>query len=440
MGKRRTGCNRSAPALRSTTRVAAVALTGAAASLHQGAIMIQPRAEAGSFLLHEALRLRSLGMSILPIGKGKKPANRSWTDLQQQPADEGQIRVWFRKPTVTGLGIILGPVSGHLVVRDFDVTGAFEAWSAAYPQLAQTLPIVRTHRGAHVYARMRGISTVIIGDGELRGHGGYVIAPPSRHPEGTHYRWEREFSSLDDIPWLTVGESGFGERWDGGSLTGKTERATERTDENRGRLKTTEENRSHEGGVIRASKLQCEMTPWLQDAILSTVPSAPGNRNKAIFEFARRLKSRPEYADAAPSQLEELLRAWHQVALPNLGTKDFDETRIDFLKGWDKIKFPHGTGPFAEALKRLEATALPNCADRYDDLKKRRLVGLCRELQRDNPTGPFFLSCWTAGTCLGIDHTTANRWLFLLREDGILTLVEPGNTKRAARYRYIPDD
>lgn len=403
--------------------------------------MIHPRSDAGNLLLTEALRLRALGISVLPIGKSKKPAIRSWVGFQQQAADEAQIREWFRKPNVEGLGIILGPVSGHLAVRDFDVGGAFEAWAAAYPQLAQTLPIGRTHRGAHVYARMRDISTVNIGDGELRGHGGYVIAPPSRHPEGTVYCWKRGFSSLDDIPWLTVEESGFGERWDGSPLTGEKLRAC--NSENRGLLRKTDENRgvqrSREGGV-RASKLLCEMTPWLQEAIFTTVPSAPGQRIKAMFAFARWLKSRPEYADCDPAQLEEFVRAWHEVALPHLGTKDFDETRIDFLKGWKKIKYPHGTGPFADAMKRLDTTLLPRCADRYDDVKKKRLVGLCRELQRHNPTGPFFLSCRTAGTCLGIDHTTANRWLFLLRADGILTLVEPGDTKRAARYRYIPDD
>ena len=402
--------------------------------------MIHPRSDAGNLLLTEALRLRSMGLSILPIGKDKKPAIRSWAGLQQQPADETQIRDWFRKPSVAGLGIILGPVSGHLAVRDFDVAGAFEAWSTENPTLAQKLPIVRTHRGAHVYARMRDVSTMTLGDGELRGQGGYVVAPPSRHPAGTLYCWERGFSSLDDIPWLTLEESGFGERWDGSLTGGKTQCATERTEENRGRQKTTEENRGHRWGSVSVSIPSIELTSWLQEAILTTIPASPGNRNKAIFEFARRLKSRLEYADAAPVQLEELLRAWHQVALPNLGTKDFDETRIDFLKGWDKIKYPHGTGPFLEAMQRLDTTELPRCADRYDDVNKRRLVGICRELQRINPSGPFFLSCRTAGDWLKIDHTTASRWLFLLCADGILKLVEPGDKKRAARYRYLPAD
>ena len=79
--------------------------------------MIQPRSDAGNLLLTEALRLRALGISVLPICKSKKPAIRSWVGFQQQAADEAQIREGFRKPNVEGLGIILGAVSGHLAVE-----------------------------------------------------------------------------------------------------------------------------------------------------------------------------------------------------------------------------------------------------------------------------------------------------------------------------------
>lgn len=97
-------------------------------------------------------------------------------------------------------------------------------------------------------------------------------------------------------------------------------------------------------------------------------------------------------------------------------------------------------GPFAEAMKRLDKTPLPRCADRYDDVRKKRLVSLCRELQRSISTGPFFLSCRTAEECLGVDYVTASRWLFLLQVDGILALIEPGTRHRAARYGYLPED
>jgi len=39
-----------------------------------------------------------------------------------------------------------------------------------------------------------------------------------------------------------------------------------------------------------------------------------------------------------------------------------------------------------------------------------------------------------------VDHTTANRWLFLTISDGILEIAEPGDRakRKAARYRYLP--
>ncbi len=62
-------------------------------------------------------------------------------------------------------------------------------------------------------------------------------------------------------------------------------------------------------------------------------------------------------------------------------------------------------------------------------------------LQRVSGEKPFFLACRTAGKLLGVDHTTASRGLFLLRNDGLLEEVEKGNriNRRASRYKYRGD-
>ena len=66
------------------------------------------------------------------------------------------------------------------------------------------------------------------------------------------------------------------------------------------------------------------------------------------------------------------------------------------------------------------------------------LVAVCRELQRASGDKPFFLACRTTGRLLGVDHTTAWRWLFLLTHKGIIEEVEKGDRakRRASRYRY----
>lgn len=51
------------------------------------------------------------------------------------------------------------------------------------------MPTSRTDRGFHVYFRAADLRTVDLGDGELRGAGGYVVLPPSVHPSGTRYTW-----------------------------------------------------------------------------------------------------------------------------------------------------------------------------------------------------------------------------------------------------------
>ena len=52
---------------------------------------------------------------------------------------------------------------------------------------------------------------------------------------------------------------------------------------------------------------------------------------------------------------------------------------------------------------------------------------------------PFFLSCREAGWLLRVSRETANGYLRMLAEDGILELVRPANWqhRRAAEYRYL---
>jgi hypothetical protein len=42
---------------------------------------------------------------------------------------------------------------------------------------------------------------------------------------------------------------------------------------------------------------------------------------------------------------------------------------------------------------------------------------------------------------LGVDHTTAARWLFLLVSDGVLIEIEKGSQqgRSASRYKYVKD-
>lgn len=128
------------------------------------------------------------GWSIIPIKGGtKKPALRTWKRYQKNPPTEATVRRWFPKGTTNGIGILCGPASGGLVVRDFDEAGAYDAWATEHPELAATLPTSRTGRGHHVCFRAKVDKIEKYNDGELRGNG-YCLAPPSIHPNGSQYR------------------------------------------------------------------------------------------------------------------------------------------------------------------------------------------------------------------------------------------------------------
>ena len=88
--------------------------------------------------------------------------------------------------------------------------------------------------------------------------------------------------------------------------------------------------------------------------------------------------------------------------------------------------------------KALQAP-LPEVAGRYEDEPIRRLVALCRQLDREAKGGPFFLSCRTAGKLLGVSHVQANRWLFLLAHDGVIEQMNKGDPgkRQAAEYQWI---
>jgi len=150
------------------------------------------------------------------------------------------------------------------------------------------------------------------------------------------------------------------------------------------------------------------------------------------------LKALPELADVASVELELVVRSWHKRALPSISTKPFEETWIDFLRAWPKVKYPKGQEPIAHHLDAAKKN-IPKVAERFEQPALRLLVSLCCELQRDAGAGPFYLSCRTAGRLLNVEHTTAARWLYLLVQSGILIEVEKGSQRhnRATRYRYV---
>lgn len=371
-------------------------------------------------ILHEALRLQALGASVIPIGRKKKPALRTWKAFQATAGDERQIHDWFDSRNDLGLGIVLGPVSGNLIARDFDVREAWERWASEYPNLERMLPNVETSRGRHVYARIAGCASRDFDDGELRAIGCYAVSPPSVHPSGCRYRWGRGFDTLASVPLLTLAQSGFDRCW----LASDGQK--------------TDDTDSTQVDSVRSVPI-C----GIRSLIDQTQPKAYGSRRKQLFKLACLIRVDSELKDVPIHELKTLVRQWHELALPNIRSKLFDETWADFVEAYGNVDPARCGDAAAMAMKRADANDLPPEALRYVTPLIQRLVALCAELGRGSPDGEFFLSCRKAASVLGTsDYKSVARWLQMLVADRLLVeLVKGGpHTNKASRYRYLPNN
>jgi hypothetical protein len=121
---------------------------------------------------HAALQLLALGFSVVPTNCQKKPLIK-WQRLQQERLT--QREVLLSKPP--GIAIVTGEISGCVVV-DCDSTDAWHRWNkrGQWPGM-----VVKTRRGWHCYYRHPGQRIMNVGTGfiDVRGDGGYVVAPPT---------------------------------------------------------------------------------------------------------------------------------------------------------------------------------------------------------------------------------------------------------------------
>lgn len=129
-------------------------------------------------LLDTAFRYIKRGFSIIPLRPNDKRPAVPWVKYQTERASKRQVRAWFGGYPAPNIGIVTGAISG-LIVLDIDPGGEESLEGVALPSTYE----VQTPRGRHVYFRWPGSPTpnkVALYPGvDLRGDGGYVVAPPS---------------------------------------------------------------------------------------------------------------------------------------------------------------------------------------------------------------------------------------------------------------------
>ena len=144
------------------------------------------------------------GLSIIPLKYGEKTPLKPWKEYQERPPTLDEVKSWFSKPC--NIGIVCGSISGNLIVIDFDSEEKFEEFyrkvDSGEPWLRDKLLntwIVETGKGIHVYFRVNCSKEDFIKlfrtrvrfvEGiDIKAEGGYVVAPPSKHPSGKFYKF-----------------------------------------------------------------------------------------------------------------------------------------------------------------------------------------------------------------------------------------------------------
>ncbi len=145
-----------------------------------------------------ASELIEMGIQALPLKPHSKiPATRH--GKKDASSDPAQIAEWFKPGTSLNVGALTGERSGIIVVdvdpRN-DGEASFERMERAYGKLPNTKRANTGGGGFHLYYRVPA-GTSGLGDrpnaAGFRGvdikADGYVVAPPSIHPNGKPYEW-----------------------------------------------------------------------------------------------------------------------------------------------------------------------------------------------------------------------------------------------------------
>ena len=168
-------------------------------------------AEKKCILPEEVRQAAARGWRLLPVWKsGKKPLIADWPNAAT--GDLCQIKEWARSFPECNWGLATGSGSGVFVL---DVDG--EAGAAAlreHREQGRVLPktlTASTGRGTHYYFRWpdgQSIRNSVKKFGvalDIRSDGGFVVIPPSVHPNGALYAFASDLLVADAPQWLLNG-------------------------------------------------------------------------------------------------------------------------------------------------------------------------------------------------------------------------------------------
>ena len=147
-----------------------------------------------------AIEYAKKGFAVFPLKyRDKVPLTRN--GCKDATTDAAQIKAWWQKYPNANIGLATGSVSQNVFVIDLDIDEdrgidgyhSLEDWQREHGDFPETWTAITGRGGYHLYYRGNGKiknRAGIIDGVDIRGNGGYVIAPPSIHKNGRRYEWE----------------------------------------------------------------------------------------------------------------------------------------------------------------------------------------------------------------------------------------------------------
>lgn len=162
-------------------------------------------------MLEHALEYAALGLQVLPLygftaagrcacgnpdcrSPGKHPMTRS--GVKAATTNAGLIQRWWTEAPNANIGIATGACSGIWVLDVDAKSDGFDSYDRAVAEIGEpgdTWECATGGGGMHRYYVHPGVpvqnKVAILKGIDVRGDGGYVVAPPSAHASGAEYTW-----------------------------------------------------------------------------------------------------------------------------------------------------------------------------------------------------------------------------------------------------------
>ena len=156
--------------------------------------------------VYELLRLASKGFKLIPLQDNGKEARIKWKETASSSVDV--IKSWNAKWRDANWGAATGAASGFVVldVDGEDGKNSLAALVHSHGDLPKTLTS-KTGKGFHYLFRAQksplpnrtGMEPGL----DIRADGGYIVIPPSIHPNGHRYQWVDANTEVAELPmWL----------------------------------------------------------------------------------------------------------------------------------------------------------------------------------------------------------------------------------------------